>query len=190
MGFSCSQAAPPGSAIAPPALCAFHRGCKANGRGSTCSWPDQSQSQPSGFPGLFPFSVRTEQLSIHPRRAGGSNHPVLDVALSKSLFLPFSPHSTQPLGWAPHTQHSHGCAAGLGEMIPLFTHTIMTPSGQTSTSTLTLPRCGCSPCTPSSSTSLNSPTAVPSSSSHNSPQKSTRLIRPHCGLQEQYAHGR
>lgn len=31
-------------------------------------------------------------------------------------------------------------------MIPLFTHTIMTPSGQTSTSTLTLPRCGCSPC--------------------------------------------
>lgn len=52
LGFSRSQATPPGSATAPPASCAFCGGCKANGRGSTCSWPAQPQSQPGGFPGL------------------------------------------------------------------------------------------------------------------------------------------
>lgn len=90
------------------------------------------------FSGAVPFSVRTEQLRIRPRRAGGSNHPVLDVAPSSSLFLPCSPRSTRPLGWSPRAQHSRGRAAGLGER-PHFSHTVMTPFGQTSA--LTLPRC-------------------------------------------------
>lgn len=90
------------------------------------------------FSGAVPFSARTEQLHIRPRRAGGSNHPVLDVAPSSSLFLPCSPRSTRPLGWSPRAQHSRGRAAGLGEL-PYFSHTVMTPFGQTSA--LTLPRC-------------------------------------------------
>lgn len=90
------------------------------------------------FSGAVPFSARTEQLRIRPRRAGGSNHPVLDVAPSSSLFLPCSPRSTRPLGWSPRAQHSRGRAAGLGER-PHFSHTVMTPFGQTSA--LTLPRC-------------------------------------------------
>lgn len=90
------------------------------------------------FSGAVPFSARTEQLRIRPRRAGGSNHPVLDVAPSSSLFLPCSPRSTRPLGWSPRAQHSRGRAAGLGEL-PYFSHTVMTPFGQTSA--LTLPRC-------------------------------------------------